>query len=103
MLLVGPQVDKSEEPFSWASPDIDGLRALCQRVLGWDRAQSDGLFMPMVKVRLFIVFFLRRGDACVSGWVGDLAHHWQPAMERAAAYHAYQSSVSSSSTAAAAF
>lgn len=46
------QVDKSEEPFSWAAPDIDGLRALCQRVLGWDRVQSDGLLMPMVKVRV---------------------------------------------------
>lgn len=45
------QVDKSEEPFSWATPDIDGLRALCQRVLGWDRVQSDGLLMPMIKVR----------------------------------------------------
>eukprot|EP00903_Cladosiphon_okamuranus_P014772 g13687.t1 len=44
-----PQVDKSEEPFSWAAPDVDGLRALCQRVLGWDRVQSDGLLMPMVK------------------------------------------------------
>lgn len=44
------QVDKSDEPFSWAAPDVDGLRALCQRVLGWDRAQSDGLLMPMVKV-----------------------------------------------------
>lgn len=45
-------MDKSEEPFSWAAPDIDGLRALCQRVLGWDRVQSDGLLMPMVKVRV---------------------------------------------------
>ncbi|CAM9337581.1 unnamed protein product, partial [Hapterophycus canaliculatus] len=47
---TSPQVDKSEEPFSWAAPDVDGLRALCQRVLGWDRAQSDGLLMPMIKV-----------------------------------------------------
>ncbi|CAM9837269.1 unnamed protein product [Scytosiphon promiscuus] len=46
---TNPQVDKSEEPFSWATPDVDGLRALCQRVLGWDKAQSDGLLMPMVK------------------------------------------------------
>lgn len=45
------QVDRSEEPFSWAAPDVDGLRALCQRVLGWDTDQSDGLLMPMVKVR----------------------------------------------------
>ncbi|CAM9648732.1 unnamed protein product [Ectocarpus fasciculatus] len=44
-----PQVDRSEEPFSWATPDVDGLRALCQRVLGWNREQSDGLLMPMVK------------------------------------------------------
>ncbi|CBJ48609.1 DNA repair enzyme [Ectocarpus siliculosus] len=44
-----PQVDRSEEPFSWAAPDVDGLMALCQRVLGWDRDQSDGLLMPMVK------------------------------------------------------
>lgn len=45
------QVDRSEEPFSWATPDVDGLRALCQRVLGWDRDQIDGLLMPMVKVK----------------------------------------------------
>lgn len=43
-------MDKSDETFSWAMPDVDGLRALCQRVLGWDRKQSDDLIMPMVKV-----------------------------------------------------
>ncbi|CAM9338580.1 unnamed protein product, partial [Laminaria digitata] len=44
------KVDKSEEPFSWAEPDIHGLRALCQRVLGWNQLQCDGLLMPMIKV-----------------------------------------------------
>ncbi|CAN0460298.1 unnamed protein product, partial [Discosporangium mesarthrocarpum] len=44
-----PQVDHSEEPFSWALPDLGGLRALCQRVLGWDRERSNALILPMME------------------------------------------------------
>lgn len=48
--MLACKVDKSEEAFSWAPPDVDGLRALCQRVLGWERDRADALLMPMIKV-----------------------------------------------------
>ncbi|GAA5890380.1 hypothetical protein JCM5296_002804 [Sporobolomyces johnsonii] len=44
-----PTVSESDERFSWAGPDIDGLRIYLARQLGWDQAKSDSILLPLQK------------------------------------------------------
>ncbi|GAA5879340.1 hypothetical protein JCM3774_003797 [Rhodotorula dairenensis] len=44
-----PVVDDSNEPFSWGSFDLDGLRMYLHRSLGWGQAKSDSILLPLIK------------------------------------------------------
>lgn len=46
---LSPQVDKSEERFSWNLPDLAGLREFCTRTFGWDQAKTDGALLPLME------------------------------------------------------
>ncbi|KAG8954224.1 DNA repair protein rad2 [Tulasnella sp. 424] len=41
-----PTIDESKEPFSWALPDIEGLRT---EELGWNRTKVDETLLPIIK------------------------------------------------------
>jgi DNA excision repair protein ERCC-5 len=43
-----PVVDKSETPFSWGSPDVDGLVAFCERNIGWPRQETMRFLGPVI-------------------------------------------------------
>ncbi|KAK4754775.1 hypothetical protein SAY87_008532 [Trapa incisa] len=43
-----PQVDKSDEPFSWGKPDIFILRKLCWEKFGWSSQKADELLLPVL-------------------------------------------------------
>lgn len=64
-----PEVDTSREPFSWAPPDVDGLRLLAAAKLGWGGTHTDSILQPMLK---------RRQQGQVGGGVPGLAEraHW---------------------------
>lgn len=42
-------VDESREPFTWARPNIDGLRQLAARRFGWTSEKSDSVLKPLMK------------------------------------------------------
>lgn len=46
---LSPQVDKSEDRFSWSLPDLAGLREFCTRTFGWDQAKTDGALLPLME------------------------------------------------------
>lgn len=46
---TSPQVDKSNEPFSWGKPDLFALRKLCWEKFGWGSSKADELLLPVLK------------------------------------------------------
>lgn len=46
-----PQVDKSEEPFTWGLPDLDGLRTVLKAFLGWDQEKTDHHLLPVIEAQ----------------------------------------------------
>ncbi|KAG9018251.1 DNA repair protein rad2 [Tulasnella sp. 427] len=44
-----PTIDESREAFSWALPDIDGLRTFLSEELGWNRSKVDETLLPIIK------------------------------------------------------
>ncbi|KAG8908001.1 DNA repair protein rad2 [Tulasnella sp. 403] len=44
-----PAIDESREPFSWALPDIEGLRRYLQDELGWAGDKVDQTLLPIVR------------------------------------------------------
>lgn len=45
-----PTVDKSEARFSWAKPNMEGLRHFCSETLGWDQEETSRIVGPVLKV-----------------------------------------------------
>jgi DNA excision repair protein ERCC-5 len=45
-----PVVDKSKVKFSWGIPNLDGLHHFCAESLGWERAETDRIVNPVLKV-----------------------------------------------------
>ncbi|XP_029652484.1 DNA repair protein complementing XP-G cells homolog isoform X1 [Octopus sinensis] len=43
-----PEVDESEEPFSWALPKLDELRLYTSEKLGWSRNKTDEILLPVL-------------------------------------------------------
>eukprot|EP00106_Octopus_bimaculoides_P002419 XP_014769861.1 PREDICTED: DNA repair protein complementing XP-G cells-like [Octopus bimaculoides] len=43
-----PEVDKSEEAFSWALPKLDELRLYTSEKLGWSRNKTDEILLPVL-------------------------------------------------------
>lgn len=46
---LNPVVDKSDTPFSWGVPDLDGLVSFCTRNIGWAPAETKALLKPVLK------------------------------------------------------
>lgn len=46
---LDPSVDDSLEEFSWAAPDVTGVREFARRRLGWDREKTDETLMPVLE------------------------------------------------------
>ncbi|KAG8908313.1 DNA repair protein rad2, partial [Tulasnella sp. 408] len=44
-----PTIDESTEAFSWALPDIEGLRTFLSEELGWSRNKVDETLLPIIK------------------------------------------------------
>ncbi|GAA6000371.1 hypothetical protein JCM10207_007983 [Rhodosporidiobolus poonsookiae] len=44
-----PTVQESDEAFSWAGTDLDGLRHYLARTLGWDQTKTDSTLLPLIK------------------------------------------------------
>lgn len=44
---MAPQVDRSEERFSWSAPDVAALHNYCANAFGWDQQKSDGVLKPL--------------------------------------------------------
>jgi 5'-3' exonuclease len=47
---LNPVVDKSKTKFSWAIPNLHGLQNFCADTLGWERAETDRVVNPVLKV-----------------------------------------------------
>ena len=47
---LNPVVDKSKVKFSWGIPNLDGLHHFCAESLGWERAETDRIVNPVLKV-----------------------------------------------------
>jgi DNA excision repair protein ERCC-5 len=47
---LNPVVDKSEAEFSWSIPNLQGLQHFCAETLGWERAETDRVVNPVLKV-----------------------------------------------------
>lgn len=45
---VKPRADRSTEPFSWAKPDVEGLRAWCMEKLGWSFSKTEQQLKPVL-------------------------------------------------------
>lgn len=46
---LNPVVDKSETPFSWGVPDLEGLISFCTRNIGWTTTETNSLLKPVLK------------------------------------------------------
>lgn len=46
---LDPTVDKSEETFAWAKPDIEGLIEFARRKFGWTPLKSKEILSPVIK------------------------------------------------------
>ncbi len=44
-----PVVDSSNEQFSWELPNIDNIRMLCLRRIGWDAVETDQTVLPVIE------------------------------------------------------
>ena len=44
-----PEVDDSEERFTWGKPDLDLLRAYATEKMGWSQAKTDDSLLPVLK------------------------------------------------------
>lgn len=44
-----PTIDESKEAFTWALPDIEGLRTFLSEELGWSRTKVDETLLPIIK------------------------------------------------------
>ncbi|KAL3806169.1 hypothetical protein ACHAXA_003461, partial [Cyclostephanos tholiformis] len=47
---LNPVVDRSDAKFSWAIPNLQGLQNFCAETLGWERAETDRVVKPVLKV-----------------------------------------------------
>ena len=47
---LNPVVDKSKVKFSWGIPNLDGLHHFCAESLGWERAETDRIVNPVLKI-----------------------------------------------------
>jgi len=45
---IKPEVNKSTEPFTWASPDLDGVRRYCAEMMGWPKETTDQTMRPLM-------------------------------------------------------
>lgn len=45
---INPTVDTSEEPFSWAMPELDELRIFTSNKMGWLRSKTDEVLLPVL-------------------------------------------------------
>ena len=46
---LSPAVDTSEERFSWAVPNLVGVRDFAMNRFGWDKSQVDKLLKPVIR------------------------------------------------------
>ncbi|CAI4218589.1 unnamed protein product [Parascedosporium putredinis] len=44
-----PEVDHSNEAFQWGVPDVEGLRQFLMNTIGWGKARTDEVLLPVVK------------------------------------------------------
>ncbi|KAL8287077.1 hypothetical protein RQP46_004083 [Phenoliferia psychrophenolica] len=44
-----PVVNQEDSPFSWAGPDLDGLRSFLGNALSWASAKTDSELLPLIK------------------------------------------------------
>lgn len=45
-----PAVDSSTANFTWARPDLDGLRVFCANSIGWESEETDRVVQPVLKI-----------------------------------------------------
>lgn len=45
---LNPQVDQSDAAFSWALPDLNGLRSFCKSAFSWSQEKTDQLIVPVI-------------------------------------------------------
>jgi len=46
---MNPVVDKSDSPFSWGMPDLEGLVSFCTRNIGWTPAETKAIVKPVLQ------------------------------------------------------
>ncbi|CDO91935.1 unnamed protein product [Kluyveromyces dobzhanskii CBS 2104] len=46
---IHPTVDSDKTKFVWGSPDLDKLRVFLQQTIGWDKAKSDEVLVPLIR------------------------------------------------------
>ncbi|CAH03000.1 ssDNA endodeoxyribonuclease RAD2 [Kluyveromyces lactis] len=46
---IHPTVDADKTKFVWGSPDLDKLRSFLQQTIGWDKAKSDEVLIPLIR------------------------------------------------------
>lgn len=46
---MNPTVDFDETKFVWGSPDLDKLRNFLRQTIGWDKAKSDEVLVPLIR------------------------------------------------------
>ncbi|KAI1282834.1 hypothetical protein F5Y07DRAFT_351057 [Xylaria sp. FL0933] len=44
-----PEVDHSNEPFQWGSPDVEGLRQFLMATIGWSQERTDEVLVPVIR------------------------------------------------------
>jgi len=46
---LNPVVDTSRDPFSWGTPDTEGLLQFCSKSMGWQESETMGLLQPVLE------------------------------------------------------
>lgn len=46
---IHPTVDNDTTKFVWGSPDLDKLRVFLRQTIGWDKAKSDEVLVPLIR------------------------------------------------------
>ncbi|GAM28021.1 hypothetical protein SAMD00019534_111970 [Acytostelium subglobosum LB1] len=48
--FYSPDVNSSDEPFSWANPDWESLRRMAVDKFGWERFKAENLLQPIMRI-----------------------------------------------------
>lgn len=44
-----PQVNESNQPFSWSKPDLGQIRNYCSRQFRWEQSRTDQIMVPLIQ------------------------------------------------------